>query len=102
MKNDIIIDIPGYSLPPNDNIKISLFSFNADLQWRDLQGVLHQGGCSENNGLCDEGRLDGPRVKQVGMVAHFAELHEDVNDRHEVTAGQRFPGPVNQTEKKVW
>lgn len=50
----------------------------------------------ENNGLRDEGRLDGSRVKQVGVVAHFAELHEDVNHRHEVTAGQGFPGPVNR------
>lgn len=50
----------------------------------------------ENNGLHDEGRLDGSRVKKVGMVAHFAKLHEDVNHRHEVTTGQRFPGPVNQ------
>lgn len=69
-------------------------SLNTHLQRRDLQGVLHQGGCAENNGLRDEGRLDGSRVKQVGVVAHFAELHEDINHRHEVTAGQRFPGPV--------
>lgn len=51
------------------------FPFNANLQRRDLQSVLHQGGCIENNRLCDEGRLDGSRVKQVGVVAHFAELH---------------------------
>lgn len=76
-------------------------SFYADLQWRDLQGVLHQGGCIENNRLRDERRLDGPRVKEVGVVAHFAELHEDVNDRHEVTAGQRLSGPVNQRQKLI-
>lgn len=29
----------------------------------------------ENNGLRDEGRLDGSRVEQVGVVANFAELH---------------------------
>ncbi len=55
----------------------------------------------ENNGLRDEGRLDGSRVKQVGVVAHFAELHQDVNHRHEVTAGQCFPRPVNHKPKKV-
>lgn len=72
------------------------FYFQAYLQRRDLQGVMHQRGCVENNGLHDEGRLDGSRVKKVGMIAHFAKLHEDVNHRHEVTTGQRFPGPVNQ------
>lgn len=35
------------------------------------------------------------------MVAHFAELHEDVYYRHEMTAGQRFPGSVNQRETKL-
>lgn len=99
MKNYVISVISGYILPPNDNIKTFWLSSNADLQRRNLQGVLHQGGCMENNGLRDEGRLDGPRVEQVWMVAHFAELHEDVNDRHEVTTGQSFPGPVNQRQK---
>lgn len=41
----------------------------------------------ENDPLRDEGRLDGSGVKQVGVVAYFAELHQDVNHRHEVTAG---------------
>lgn len=40
-----------------------------------LQGVLHQGGCSKNDGLRDEGRLDGSWVEQIGVVAHFAKLH---------------------------
>lgn len=59
----------------------------ANLEWRDLDGVLHQGGCSEDDGLRDEGWLDGPGVKQVGVVADFAELHKDVYYRHKVTAG---------------
>jgi len=71
-------------------------SFAANLQREDLQGVLHQGGRVENDGLGDEGRLDGSRVEQVRVVADFTELHEDVDHRHEVTAGQRFPGPVNR------
>lgn len=50
----------------------------------------------ENDGLRDEGRLDGSRIKQVGVVAHFAKLHQDVNDRHEVTAGKSFPSPLNE------
>lgn len=29
----------------------------------------------ENNGLRDEGRLDGSWVEQIGVVAHFAKLH---------------------------
>lgn len=47
----------------------------SNLQRRNLQGVLHQGGGMENNGLCDEGRLDGSWVEQIGVVAHFAKLH---------------------------
>ena len=30
--------------------------------------------------------LDGPRVKKVGMVAHFPQLHKNVDDTHEVAA----------------
>ena len=55
----------------------------------------------EHNGLRDEGGLDGSGVKQVGVVAHFAKLHEDVNHRHEVTTSQCFPGPVNKKDKTV-
>lgn len=29
----------------------------------------------ENDGLCDEGRLDGPWVEKIGVVAHFTKLH---------------------------
>lgn len=71
----------------------------ANLEWRDLDGVLHQGGCSEDYGLRDEGRLDGSGVKQVGVVADFAELHQDVYHRHEVTAGQSLPGPLKGKQR---
>lgn len=47
----------------------------SNLHRRNLQGVLHQGGCTENDGLRDEGRLDGSRVEEIGVVAHFAKLH---------------------------
>lgn len=49
----------------------------------------------KNDGLRDEGRLDGSWVEQIGVVAHFAKLHQDVDDRHEVTAGKSFPSPLN-------
>ena len=52
---------------------------HTDLQRGDLQDILHQGGCVEDDGLGDEGGLDGPRVEQVGVVAHLAELHQDVD-----------------------
>lgn len=29
----------------------------------------------KNNGLRDEGRLNGSWVEQIGVVAHFAKLH---------------------------
>lgn len=47
----------------------------------------------EDDRLGDEGGVNGPRVKQVGVVTHFTELHQDVDHRHEVTTSQRFPGP---------
>lgn len=72
--------------------------FNAHLQRGDLQGVLHQGGRVENDGLSDEGGLDGAGVEQVGVVADFAELHEDVYHRHEVSARQCFSGSVDEKE----
>lgn len=80
---------------------ISRVLWDADLEGGDLQGVLHQGGCFKNNGLRDEGRLDGPRVKQVGVVAHFAKLHEDVDHGHEVTTGESFPGSEGQKKEVV-
>ena len=52
---------------------------HTDLQRGDLQDILHQGGRVEDDGLGDEGGLDGPRVEQVGVVAHLAELHQDVD-----------------------
>lgn len=55
--------------------KLFLHVILSNLQRRNLQGVLHQGGCMENNGLRDEGRLDGSWVEQIGVVAHFAKLH---------------------------
>lgn len=73
---------------------------STDLQRRDLQGVLHQRGRVENDGLGDEGGLDGTGVEQVRVVAHFAELHQDVDHRHEVTAGQRLPGPLHQERRE--
>ena len=48
----------------------------------------------EDDRLGDEGGVNGPRVKQVGVVTHFTELHQDVDHRHEVTTSQRFPGPA--------
>lgn len=53
----------------------------------------------ENNGLRDEGRLDGSWVEQIGVVADFAKLHQDVDDRHKVTAGESFPSPLNEKQK---
>ena len=53
----------------------------------------------EHDGLGDEGGLDGPRVKKVRVVAHFTELHQDVNDGHKMTAGQRLPSPEDQREE---
>lgn len=84
----------------NDFMNKLKLCLSADLQRRNLQRIQRQRGGLEDNGLCNEGRLDGPGVKQVGVVAHFTELHEDVNHRHEVAAGQRFPGSVNRTEHK--
>lgn len=81
--------------------RLSLHVKLSNLQRRNLQGVLHQGGCMENNGLRDEGRLDGSWVEQIGVVADFAKLHQDVDDRHKVTAGKSFPSPLNEkTEVK--
>lgn len=73
---------------------------HANLEWGDLQGSLYQGGRVEDDGLGDEGGVDGPRVKQVGVVTHFTELHQDVDHRHEVTAGQRFPGAKRASDRK--
>lgn len=53
----------------------------------------------ENNGLRDEGRLDGSWVEQIGVVADFAKLHQDVDDRHKVTAGESFPSPLNEKNR---
>lgn len=32
------------------------------------------------------------------MVTDFAELHQDVYHRHEVTAGQSLPGPLKEKQ----
>ena len=36
----------------------------------------------------DEGRLNGPGFKEVGMIAHFPELHEDTHDTEEVAVSE--------------
>ena len=42
------------------------------------------------HGTCDKRRDDRTRLKQVRMVAHFAKLHEAVDDAHVVAARQTF------------
>lgn len=83
-----------FTIPP-------LLTCPSNLQRGNIQRILHHGGGVENDGLRDEGRLDGSRVKQVGVVADFAELHENVYHRHEVPTGQSFTGPVGEKVTKL-
>ena len=50
-----------------------------------------QGGSGVDDGLSDKGGLDGPWVKQVGVVTYFTQLHQDVDHRHEGATGQSLP-----------
>jgi hypothetical protein len=42
--------------------------------------------------LHDERGLNGARLKQVWMVAHFPELHQNIHDAEEVTIIERLLG----------
>ena len=44
------------------------------------------------DGVADKGRHGGSGLKQVGMVAHFPQLHEDVDDGEEVAGLEGVPG----------
>lgn len=58
----------------------------------DVSGPEHQGGGAEADAGGDERGGDRSRVKQVGMVAHLAQLHQNVDDTHEVAGGQCLLG----------
>ncbi len=52
-----------------------------------LKSPLNQWGSRIDDGLCDEGGLYGPWIKQVGVITHFPQLHQDVDHRHEMAFG---------------
>lgn len=60
--------------------------------------MQHEGSCVEANTLCDKWRMDGPRVKEVGVIADLAELHKDVDDTHEVPSCQCLLGAERENQ----
>ena len=56
-------------------------------------------------GGADEGGDGGPGLEEVGVVAHLAQLHQDVDHAHEVAALQRLlrlgPVGVGFASKKI-
>lgn len=62
------------------------------LEGMDVSGPEHQRRGAEADAGGDERGGDRPRVKQVGMVAHLAQLHQNVDDTHEVAGGQCLLG----------
>lgn len=66
-----------------------------------VKGMQHEGSCVEANTLGDKWRMDGPRVKEVGVIADLAELHQDVDDTHEVPSCQRLLGAERETSHRV-
>lgn len=53
-----------------------------------------EGSGAEADALRDEWRVDRPRVKKIGVIADLPELHQDVDDTHEVPCCQRLLGTV--------
>lgn len=56
-----------------------------------------EGGGVEADALRDKWRVDRPRVEKIGVIADFPELHQDVDDTHEVPCGQRLLGAERVT-----
>lgn len=54
-------------------------------------------GRVEADTLRDKWWVDGPWVKEVGVVTDFAKLHQDVDDTHEVPRGQGLLGAEKGT-----
>jgi len=53
-----------------------------------VEGAEDEGGGDEADALGDEGRVDGPGFEEVGVVADLPQLHQHVDDAHEVPTGQ--------------
>lgn len=53
----------------------------------DIRGPQDQRGSAEANAWGDEGGSHWSRVKQVWMVADFSQLHQNVDDAHEMASG---------------
>ena len=43
----------------------------------------------------DKRRFNGPCFEQIGMIAHFPQLHQDTHDAEEVGVGQDIPRLVS-------
>lgn len=56
-----------------------------------------EGSSVEADALCDKWRVDRPRVEKIGVIADLPELHQDVDDTHEVPCCQRLLGTVKGT-----
>lgn len=70
-----------------------VYKLTVYLKGRCLKSPLNKGGSRINDRMCDKGGLYGPRIKQVGVITHFPQLHQDVDHRHEMTARQSFSCP---------
>lgn len=57
-----------------------------------IESMQDEGGSVEADALRDKRRVDRPRVKKIGVIADLAELHQDVDDTHEVPCCQRLLG----------
>lgn len=66
-----------------------------------IKGMEDEGSCVEADAFCDKWRVDWPWVKEVGVVADLAELHQDVDDAHEVPRCQCLLGAERETSHRV-
>lgn len=52
-----------------------------------FQNMGNNGGSVKDEPLHKKRRDDWPGIKEVGVIAHLAKLHKNVNDTHIVTCG---------------
>lgn len=60
-----------------------------------LQSTSSKRGSVEDYAFHLKRGYDGPGIKKVGMVANFAQLHQDVDDTHVMASSKSFSSPVN-------
>lgn len=53
----------------------------------DISSPQHQRGGAEADAWGDKGGGNRSRIKQIWMIANFSQLHQNVDDTHEMACG---------------